>query len=41
VTTDAQGLDTRVELSQLTKQEQLDAKLFKIEAVSLNKFHPQ
>jgi outer membrane lipoprotein-sorting protein len=40
VTTDAQGLDTRIELSQLTKNEALDAKLFKIEAVSLNKFHP-
>jgi outer membrane lipoprotein-sorting protein len=41
VTTDAQGLDTRVEISQLDKSEELDAKLFKIEAVSLNKFHPQ
>jgi outer membrane lipoprotein-sorting protein len=40
ITTDAQGLDTRVELSQLSKSEALDAKLFKIEAVSLNKFHP-
>jgi outer membrane lipoprotein-sorting protein len=40
LTTDAQGLDTRVELSELTKSETLDAKLFKIEAVSLNKFHP-
>lgn len=40
VTTDAQGLDTRVEVSQLTKGEALDAKLFKIEAVSLNNFHP-
>jgi outer membrane lipoprotein-sorting protein len=40
LTTDAQGLDTRVELSQLDKGEALDAKLFKIEAVSLNKFHP-
>ncbi len=40
LTTDAQGLDTRVELSQLSKTETLDAKLFKIEAVSLNKFHP-
>lgn len=40
VTTDAQGLDTRVELSELSKEEKLDAKLFKIEAVSLNKFHP-
>lgn len=40
LTTDAQGLDTRVELSQVTLGETLDAKLFKIEAVSLNKFHP-
>lgn len=40
ITTDAQGLDTRVEISQLDKSEQIDAKLFKIEAVSLNKFHP-
>jgi outer membrane lipoprotein-sorting protein len=40
VTTDAQGLDTRVEISQLNKGETLDASLFKIEAVSLNKFHP-
>ena len=40
VTTDAQGLDTKVEISQLTKGEEIDAKLFKIEAVSLNKFHP-
>ena len=40
ITTDAQGLDTRVELSALEKGETLDAKLFKIESVSLNKFHP-
>ncbi len=40
ITTDAQGLDTRVEVSQLTKGETLDLKLFKIEAVSLNNFHP-
>lgn len=40
VTTDAQGLDTRVEVSKLSKAEKLDARLFKIEAVSLNKFHP-
>lgn len=40
VTTDAQGLDTRVEISSLNKGETLDAKLFKIEAVSLNNFHP-
>lgn len=40
LTTDAQGLDTRVELSELSKTEKLDAGLFKIEPVSLNKFHP-
>lgn len=40
VTTDSQGMDTRVEVSELSKSETLDAKLFKIEAVSLNKFHP-
>ena len=40
ITTDAQGLDTRVEVSSLTKGEEIDAKMFKIEAVSLNKFHP-
>jgi outer membrane lipoprotein-sorting protein len=40
LTTDAQGLDTRVELTDLSKSETLDASLFKIEAVSLNKFHP-
>jgi len=40
VTTDGQGLDTRVEVSQLVKGEELDVSLFKIEPVSLNKFHP-
>ncbi len=40
LTTDAQGLDTRVEISQLDKSEKLDARLFKIQAVTLNKFHP-
>lgn len=40
ITTDAQGLDTRVEVSQLTKDEELDAKLFKIENVSFSNFHP-
>ena len=40
VTTDAQGLDTRVEVSQLTKGEEIDVSQFKIEPVSLNKFHP-
>jgi outer membrane lipoprotein-sorting protein len=41
VTTDAQGVDTRVEVTQLVKGEQIDVSLFKIEPVSLNKFHPQ
>ena len=40
VTTDAQGTDTRVEVSELTKGEDLDGTLFKIESVSFNKFHP-
>ncbi len=40
LTTDAQGLDTRVELSALKKDEKLEASLFKIQAVTLNKFHP-
>jgi len=40
VTTDAQGLDTRVEISDLKKSETLDAKLFKIEPVGFGKFHP-
>jgi outer membrane lipoprotein-sorting protein len=41
VTTDGQGLDTRVEVTQLVKGEQIDGSLFKIEPVTLNKFHPQ
>lgn len=40
ITTDAQGLDTRVEVSQLSRDEKLDAKLFKIENVSFSNFHP-
>ena len=40
VTTDGQGLDTRVEVSQLIKGEEIDVSMFKIEAVSFNKFHP-
>lgn len=40
LTTDAQGIDTRVEVSELDKAEKLDAGLFKIENVSMNKFHP-
>lgn len=41
VTTDAQGLDTRVEVSELTKSEDLDATLFKIQPVGLNKMQQQ
>lgn len=37
VTTDAQGLDTRVEIADLNKAEEIDAKLFKIQPVGLNK----
>jgi outer membrane lipoprotein-sorting protein len=37
VTTDAQGLDTRVEVSNLVKTEELDAGLFKRELLSLQK----
>lgn len=40
LTTDAQGLDTRVEISALNKSEKLEASLFKIQNVTLNKFHP-
>lgn len=40
ITTDAQGLDTRVEVSQLSRDEKLDAKLFRIENVSFSNFHP-
>jgi len=39
-TTDAQNLETRVEISQLTTGEEIDAKMFKIEGVSFNNFHP-
>ncbi len=37
VTTDAQGLDTRVELSNLVKSEQIDAGMFKITSPTLKK----
>lgn len=40
VTTDAQGIQTRVEVSELTKGETLDAELFKITPVGLGKTHP-
>jgi outer membrane lipoprotein-sorting protein len=36
VTTDAQGLDTRVEIANVVKGEKLDAALFKIQGVSNN-----
>lgn len=37
VTTDAQGLDTRVELSELTRSDDVDLGLFKIQPVGLHK----
>lgn len=40
ITTDAQGLDTRVQVSELVTDETLDAKLFRIENVSFSNFHP-
>ncbi len=40
VTTDAQGLDTRVQVSELVTSETLDAKLFRIDNVSFSNFHP-
>jgi outer membrane lipoprotein-sorting protein len=40
VTTDAQGLDTRVEVSDLNKTEQLDAKIFEIKPVGMLKSTP-
>ncbi len=38
ITIDAQGLETRVELSSLIKSDEIDAALFKREALSLKKF---
>ncbi len=40
VTSDAQGLDTRVEVSDLNKTDQLDPELFKIKPVGLPKSSP-
>ena len=40
VTTDAQGQETRVEISDVNKTEDVDAELFKIEAVGLRKGVP-
>ena len=40
VTTDAQGLETRVEVADLNKADDVDAGLFKIEAVGLRKGTP-
>ena len=37
ITTDSQGLDTRVELSELTKADDLDPGLFKPPAIALEK----
>lgn len=41
VTLDAQGLETRVEVSELNKTEQIDAGLFKIQPVGLSRTTPQ
>jgi outer membrane lipoprotein-sorting protein len=40
VTTDAQGLDTRIELSQLVKADDLDANLFKIQQLGAHRTTP-
>lgn len=40
VTTDPQGLDTRVELTQLDKPEELDANLFKIQMLGAHRTTP-
>ncbi len=40
VTTDAQGQDTRIELSQLVKSDELDGSLFKIQALGPKKGMP-
>jgi outer membrane lipoprotein-sorting protein len=37
VTTDAQGLDTKLEVANLVKSEDIDAKLFQIESIALKK----
>lgn len=41
VTLDAQGLETRVEVSDLNKTEQLDAGMFKIQPMGINRATPQ
>ncbi|MGQ0455931.1 MAG: LolA family protein [Hyphomicrobium sp.] len=41
VTTDAQGLDTRIEVSDLVKVEDLDANLFKIQQLGAHRSTPQ
>jgi outer membrane lipoprotein-sorting protein len=41
VTLDAQGLETRVEVSDLNKTEQIDAGLFKIQTMGLPRSSPQ
>ena len=40
VTTDPQGLDTRVELTQVTKPDELDANLFKIQMLGAHRTSP-
>ncbi len=37
ITTDAQGLDTKLEVANLIRSEEIDAKLFKIESIALRK----
>jgi outer membrane lipoprotein-sorting protein len=37
ITTDAQGLDTKLEVANLIRTEEIDAKIFKIESVALRK----
>lgn len=41
VTLDAQGLETRIEISELNKTEQIDAGLFKIQPMGLSRSSPQ
>ena len=40
VTTDAQGLDTRIELSELVKTDDLDGNLFKIQQLGAQRATP-
>jgi hypothetical protein len=40
VTTDAEGLDTRIELTQLVKTDDLDGNLFKIQSLGAHRTTP-